>query len=184
VARTEALAELNRLYVDADIFIYFVEGEGAERETVTALFVEAAERNVQLVTSEITIAECLRGALKDRDEPAAATYRDMLSNSDIVEMVTADPVLYEYAALAGCTFSLNLLDAIHVASAVIGECEGLLTNDKGIRGPDILKIIQLSDESSGLSSHSHITSVRQPRASSAARFRASRARFPAIFATQ
>jgi predicted nucleic acid-binding protein len=145
VARTEALAELNRLYVDANIFIYFVEGEGAERETVTALFVEAAERNVQLVTSEITIAECLRGALKDRDETAASTYRDMLSNGDIVEMVTADPVLYEYAALAGCTFSLKLLDAIHVASAVIGECEGLLTNDKAIRGPEMLRIIQLSD---------------------------------------
>jgi predicted nucleic acid-binding protein len=145
VARTEALAGLNRLYVDANIFIYFVEGEGAERETVTALFLEAAERDVQLVTSEITIAECLRGALRGRDETVASTYRDLLSNGAVVELVAADPVLYEYAALAGFTFSLKLFDAIHVASAVIGDCEGLLTNDKGIRGPEMLKIIQLSD---------------------------------------
>jgi predicted nucleic acid-binding protein len=145
VAGTEALAGLNRLYVDANIFIYFVEGDGAERETVTALFVEAAEWDVQLVTGEISIAECLRGALKHGDEAAASAYRHLLSNSDITELVTADPVLYEYAALAGYTFSLKLIDAIHVASAVIGDCDGLLTNDKGIRGPEILKIIQLSN---------------------------------------
>jgi predicted nucleic acid-binding protein len=145
VARTEALNELNRLYVDANVFIYFVEGDGAERETAAALFVEAAERDIQLVTSEITIAECLRGTHKNSDETAASTYRDLLSNGDIVELVTADPVLYEYAALAGFTFSLKLVDAIHVASAVIGECEGLLTNDKGVRGPELLKTIQLSD---------------------------------------
>jgi predicted nucleic acid-binding protein len=145
VARTEALAKLNRIYVDANIFIYFVEGSGAERETVIALFEEAAERDAQLVTSEITIAECLHGALKYRDEIAASTYRELLSNGSIVELVTADPVLYEYAALAASTFSLKLIDAIHVASAVIGECDGLLTNDKGIRGPEKLKIIRLSD---------------------------------------
>ena len=37
---------------------------------------------------------------------------------------------------------------------------------------------------SSFSSHSHITSARQPRSASAARLRASRARFPAILATQ
>lgn len=145
MAKTEALSSLQRIYVDANIFIYFVEGDGAERGTVTALFVEAAEKDIQLVTADITIAECLRGALANGDEPAASTFRDLLSNGDLVELVAAEPVLCEYAALAGFTFSLKLLDAIHVASAVIGECEALLTNDKGIRGPENLRIIQLSD---------------------------------------
>jgi predicted nucleic acid-binding protein len=145
VARTEALAELDRIYVDANIFIYFVEGEGPERETVTALFVEAAERDVQLVTSEITIAECLRGALSSHDETAASTYRDLMSNGAIVELVAADPVLYEYAAMAGSMFSLKLIDSIHVASAVIAECGAFLTNDKRIRGPEAMGVIQLSD---------------------------------------
>jgi predicted nucleic acid-binding protein len=145
VARTEALAEFNRIYVDANIFIYFVEGDGAERETVIDLFVEAAERNVQLVTSEITIAECLRGALKNSDETAASTYRDLLSNDDIVEMITADPVLFEYAALAGCMFSLKLIDSIHIASAMIAGCDAFLTNDKRMRGPEAMGVIQLSD---------------------------------------
>jgi predicted nucleic acid-binding protein len=145
VARTEALAELKRIYVDANIFIYFVEGEGAEREAATALFVEAAERGVQLVTGEITIAECLRGALKNSDETAASTYRDLLSNDDIVEMITADPVLFEYAALAGCMFSLKLIDSIHIASAMIAGCDAFLTNDRRMRGPEAMGVIQLSD---------------------------------------
>jgi predicted nucleic acid-binding protein len=145
VARTEALAGLDRIYVDANIFIHFVEGEGRERETVSALFVEAAERDVQLVTSEITIAECLRGVLSRNDETAASTYRDLLSNGAIVELVGADAVLSKYAALAGSVFSLKLIDSIHVASAVIAECDAFLTNDKRIRGPEALGIIQLSD---------------------------------------
>lgn len=145
MARTDVLAGLERIYVDANIFIYFVEGEGAERETVTALFVKAAEQDVQLVTSEITIAECLRGPLGRHDETAASTYRDLLSNGAVVELVATDPVLFEYAALAGCTFSLKLVDSIHVASAMIGECDALLTNDNGIRGPAALRIMRLGD---------------------------------------
>jgi predicted nucleic acid-binding protein len=145
VARTEALAGLSRIYVDASIFIHFVEDEWPERETVTALFVEAAERDVQLVTSEITIAEGLCGVLSRRDETAASTYRDLLSNGAIVELVAADAVLCEYAALAASMFSLKLAGSIHVASAVNAEYDAFLTNDKRIGGPEALGVIQLSD---------------------------------------
>jgi predicted nucleic acid-binding protein len=62
-----------------------------------------------------------------------------------VEMITADPVLFEYAALAGCMFSLKLIDSIHIASAMIAGCDAFLTNDKRMRGPEAMGVIQLSD---------------------------------------
>lgn len=145
MARTEILAGRQRIYIDANIFIYFVEGDGAERETATDLFVEAAESGVRLITSEISIAECLRGVIGQTDPTAAQIYRDLFSNGSIVELVAADPVLYEYAALAGSLFSLKLIDAIHLASATMANCDAFLTNDKGIRGPETLPIIRFSD---------------------------------------
>ena len=145
MARTDGLAGRHCIYVDANIFIYFVEGAGAERETATALFLEAADRGIRLVTGEISIAECLRGVIGQDEATAASIYRDLFSNGSIVEMVAADPILYEYAALAGSLFSLKLVDAIHLASAVMADCDAFLTNDKGIRGPETLQIIRLSD---------------------------------------
>jgi predicted nucleic acid-binding protein len=145
VARIDRLAGISRLYLDANIFIYFIEGRGAERDAATDILLAAAERGVVLVTGEITIAECLHGAFKQKNEALASVYRDLLSGGIVVETLAGDPVLYECAAYAGSLLSLKLIDAIHAASAMIGECEGFLTNDRGIRVPDGIRIIQLAD---------------------------------------
>lgn len=145
MAKTDILAGISRLYVDSNIFIYLVEGRGADHDIVGALLKEAAARNIRLMTSEVTIAECLHGAFKQGNDKLANVYRDLLSAGIVAETIPGDPVLFEYAAYVGASLSLKLIDAIHVASATIFECDAFLTNDRGIRAPENLRIIQLQD---------------------------------------
>ena len=145
MAKTDVLAGISTLYVDANIFIYLVEGRDGNRDIALAVLRHAAEMNIRLATSEVTIAECLYGAFKQGNEELANIYRDLLSAGIVAETIPGDPVLFEYAAYVGASHSLKLIDAIHVASATIFECDAFLTNDRGIRAPDHLRIIQLRD---------------------------------------
>ena len=144
MAQTDALAGISRLYVDANIFIYLAEGRGPEHDKVAELLKDAAARDIRLVTSEVTIAECLYGAFKQGNEELASLYRDLLSSGVVVETVSGEPVLFEYAAHVAARFSLKLIDAMHVAAAIVFECDALVTNDRGLRAPDNLKMIRLS----------------------------------------
>lgn len=142
---TDRLDGVTSLYLDSNIFIYLVEDRGALRDAVTAILAEAQTRGIFLTTCEITLAECLHGAFKQENEALAGVYRELLSGDGLIKTILCQSIIFEDAARFGAALSLKLTDAIHLASAVHFGCDAFLTNDRGIRGPEILKIIQLSD---------------------------------------
>ena len=142
---TDQLAGVSSLYLDSNIFIYLVEDRGAVRDAVTAMLAEAQTLGIFLTTSEITLAECMFGAFKQENEALAGVYRALFFDGGPIRTILCQSIIFEDAARFGAALSLNLINATHLASATHSGCDAFLTNDKGIRGPEILKIIQLSD---------------------------------------
>jgi len=136
---------VGKLYLDANILIYFVEGKDDLGDLAALIFAEADAIGAELVTSEISIVECLRGPFKTDHPRLVATWRDLFRNRDLIALTPVLASILDDAAHIGAEFGLKTIDAIHVASALSAGCEALLTNDQGMRGPERLAIRQLSE---------------------------------------
>lgn len=120
-----------RVYVDANVFIYALEGEPRVRSEVRPLFdlLDAAE--TEAVTSEVTLAEVLVMPYRLGVAEVAARYERLLAPKPGLVRVPATVDLWRAAArLRGATPSLRLPDALHAATAEAEQCTLLVTGDR------------------------------------------------------
>ncbi|MBT9371605.1 type II toxin-antitoxin system VapC family toxin [Rhizobium sp. CSW-27] len=133
-----------RVYLDANILIYLLEGNNARQDEVrTMLAAHLADRD-ELHSSEFVVGECLRGAW--RQGPALVTaYRRMFSNRAFITLAPVTLPLIERAAELGASLNMKLVDSLHVATAEACGCQLFITNDRGIRAPAGLALQSLSE---------------------------------------
>ena len=134
-----------KIYIDANIVIYFAESDDENQDKADAIFAYAAENSIPLITSEITIAECLRGIYGEGKDTAREKYNAIFYETGFFRLVPVARKILEYSAMIGAENRLKLIDAIHVTSAIAAECDVFLTNDRGIRSTDDLKVVYLSE---------------------------------------
>jgi len=111
-------------------------------------FAHIDQRRIEVVTSEITLAECLVKPFADKDIFAVETYMALLGEQPSLPVVPISRSILLSAAQLRAETKLKLPDAIHVATAKWAECSAFVTNDQGIKESDDLRIImwdQLSE---------------------------------------
>ncbi len=133
-----------RVYVDTNAFVYFLERHPEFYERVLPLFEAAAQGRLQVVTSELTVAELLVQPYKMGRADIAATYRRFLKDEGLIELVPISLNVLEAAAASRGTLGGSLADAIHIATASMSDCSAFVTNDHRIRLAPPLKIIHLA----------------------------------------
>ena len=136
-----------RVYVDTNALVYFLERHPELYERVLPLFEAAAQGKLQLVTSELTVAELLVQPYKMGRADIAATYRRFLKDEGLIDLVPVSLNVLEAAAASRGTQGGSLADAIHVATASLSDCSAFVTNDHRIRSAPPLKIVQLAQSS-------------------------------------
>lgn len=134
-----------KIYVDANIIIYFLEGDEARQDTAAGLFRCAEENGIPLMTSEIAVAECLYGAYKAEKPDLAEDYRELFHEIGLFHLIPVEREITERAAKIGAANGLKLIDAIHVTSALDVGCTVFVTNDRRVTAVDGLKVVQLPD---------------------------------------
>lgn len=135
----------SRLYFDANVFIYAVEGSDDIAGRLRTLF-ELLGRNLNLaVTSELTLAEVLPKA----DAIRRRTYLELILHSGLFDLypVTRDVLMEtaDYRRIAGVSrldasklyaSVPKLPDAIHVVTAVRAGCGRMLSFDRALKLPE------------------------------------------------
>ena len=130
---------MNRIYLDANIFIHMVEG-GDDNE-VPQLLRQVADLawrpgNPLFATSELTLAEVMVKPYRLGDEMLVQFYDRAIIGNGWLDVGPVDRQILEAAAILRARWrSLRLPDAIHVATAVSFRCSRMLTGDAGISGP-------------------------------------------------
>lgn len=139
-----------RVYLDANVFIYVVEGIEAHAPALRPLLPAVASGRVSAVTSALTLAEVLvhpfRTGNVRREQAFARTVRS--GGGLTVEPVT-EAVLIGAARVRADRPSFKLPDAIHVATAQLAGCAVLVTNDAGIAAAPGVEVVRLSDAAHG-----------------------------------
>ena len=132
----------SRLYLDTNVLVAMVEGEGAIRDLLYELFATSgeasaksgeAERGPRLTTCELTFAEALVVPYRDERDDLITIYENVLSDTAMLETAPLEKPVFRYAAVLRSAYAgLKLPDAIHVAAAIGLKCSHLLTGDKAL----------------------------------------------------
>lgn len=134
------MAELKRVYFDNTVFVDVVKTDlGKEMADARAADVWMAKRlmeahrdkEVQVLTSALTIAECTHGGDGDVSERAQFLISKMLMSGDYVHLIQMTPFVATAARDLRWKSGINLkgADGIHAASAISAECCEFLTGD-------------------------------------------------------
>ena len=134
------MSDTRRIYVDSCGFIDMVKTKvgkalTTEREHdvwfLKRLLEAGRDKEIEVYTSTITIAECSHGGDGDISEPIKSTFTLLLMSGQYVRLVQTTPFIGVDARDLRWRYGLALkgADAIHVASALDRKCEELLTSD-------------------------------------------------------
>jgi len=127
------------IYLDANPFIYALEGAPAISAPLKALFETLRGQPGSAVTSELTLAEVLAPSKgRKRTPQLKRAYLDLMVWSRFIELQPVSRgILFETVNLrtTRATARLKLPDAIHLATAIRSQCRFLMSGDKGIPVP-------------------------------------------------
>jgi len=132
-----------RLYLDANVFIYVVEGSPEHDAFLGGLLDLLGTGDTTAVTSELTLAEVLAKPFEENRTDLADIYEEMVAPSPWLDMVPVNRAVLLRAARLRAELKLRLPDAIHVASAVAAGCELFLSNDYRLKVPAGVALVRL-----------------------------------------
>lgn len=135
----------DRIYLDANVFIYAVEGFPKYAELCVELFEAIDDRAIHAFTSELSLAEVLVKPMCDVNLAAVDAYKAMIRNRPSLEVwqVSRD-VLVQAAQIRSVT-TCKLPDAIHAATAMAAKADFIFTADQEFKAPSGLVCITLDE---------------------------------------
>jgi predicted nucleic acid-binding protein len=132
-------------YLDANVFIFVLEGTAAVAERVRPLLDKLRAYPGVGITSELTLAEVLAGSDRPRDAATKRAYLDLIVWSGFIDLIPVNrSVLYESVDLRlahrqAHGKKLDLPDAIHLSTAIQRRCRYFISGDEGIVPPNEMK---------------------------------------------
>jgi len=116
------------IYIDTSILIYTVEKIPDYYTLLIPLWKASSTKEIDIITSELTLMETLVGPLKKGNVKLADTYEEILLNTEIRLFPISISILKKSADLRA-RINIRTPDAIHVSTALEGKCDMFLTND-------------------------------------------------------
>jgi len=133
------------VYLDANIFIYALEGLPPVVAKLAALFQRFDRGELRAVTSELTLAEVLVKPIRDNNTAFRDQYDQSIRTTPSLTVVpVARQILVDAATLRAMS-TLKLPDAIHGATALAANCTTYLTNDHRFTTVPNLPVLLLAD---------------------------------------
>jgi predicted nucleic acid-binding protein len=136
-----ALHSGDRFYFDTNVIVSTVEQSSIFGQPHFHFIERLDAREIEAVTSELSLAECLVKPLRDRAGDLVAAYLRFLDNRPSLPVLPIDRDVLLGAARIRATLETKLPDAIHIATAIRAECSIFLTNDKRLRVPAGLRVV-------------------------------------------
>jgi predicted nucleic acid-binding protein len=131
--------------LDTAPIIYFVERHPTYFSVIDAFFNEAEQEKVILVTSPITLAECLYYPYKLGNESLQNRFLKQITQGRRTRFVPTTAKIAQESAELRAKYSLGFADSLQVATAILANCQAMWTNDKGWQRVAELDILLLDN---------------------------------------
>lgn len=134
-----------RVYFDANAVIYSVEKIQPYLGLLQDVWDAAESGQIVIVSSELLLLEVLVKPLRDADALLQGIYRELLLESDEVELIPMQLPIIEHATRIRAAANLKAPDAIHAATALETSASLFITNDPGFTRVAALPVVVLSE---------------------------------------
>jgi len=114
---SESLLSIRRLFLDTAPVIYYAERKPAYVRLVDPFFQRLDEGSLTVVTSPVTLAECLVAPLRKNQADYQQVFVDLVANGPNCILVSIDRETAILAARLRARYNLTLTDAFQVAAA-------------------------------------------------------------------
>ena len=133
------------VYFDTNVFIYSIDGYEEYTELLKDIFSHIAEHRLLVITSELTLAECLVKPVKDENIEAVMQFERHINSSESMKVRPVSREILRQSAHVRAELELKLPDAIHMATAIDQGCKTFITNDKRLklRTPEAMQQVYL-----------------------------------------
>jgi uncharacterized protein len=115
-----------RYYLDAAPIIYLIE---QSQPFATAIRSKLATLGVVPITSELARLECRVKPMRDGSQALLHDFDDYFANS-IAEIFPLTRDVIDLATEIRAQYNFKTPDSIHLAAAVISDCDVFMTNDQ------------------------------------------------------
>lgn len=132
-----------RVYIDTNVFIYFLSGHPTYFEASSRVISACAESSVFGFTGDAAVAEVMVGAYKHADPTLTTRFKLFFAQRNFLTITTHGAQVFDAVAQLVAKGGLIFIDALHIATAINSKCAYFVTNDKGIKSSTHLKVVQL-----------------------------------------
>lgn len=141
----EALRGVSSILMDSAPAIYHLERHPRYAKVLDDFFRVRSRRGMEIITSPVTLAECLVQPVRKTLGELVASYRALLLEGEDTTFHIIGEHEAQLAAEIRVEHNLRLPDAFQVAVARLTGCEAILTNDTLFRRVDHPRAIILND---------------------------------------
>jgi predicted nucleic acid-binding protein len=141
----DALTGVGQLCIETAPFIYYTENRAGYVDKMRAIFQRAVDEHIAIVTSTITLTECLTKPQRDNDTGLITAYKAMLRATHRVRLVSVDDTVAGRAADLRARYNLRTPDALHIATALVTGCDAFLTNDLRLKRVTEIRVLALDE---------------------------------------
>jgi predicted nucleic acid-binding protein len=139
------LRKVRSLFLDSAPIIYFVEKHPTYLPLLIPFFSAIDQNKIQVVTSPITLAECLVHPLKIGDLDLATSFEKLIVHRNNTFFAATNPIIAKQAADIRAHYGLKLPDSIQIATAIFMKCDLLITNDVDFKRVKEITIVVVED---------------------------------------
>jgi len=135
-----------KIFIDTAPLIYYIE-ENSDYIAYLNLIFENPEKYQNIIsTSVITLLEVLVLPYKNNNIQLVNKYKNILENSNDIEIYPVTIEISKYAAELRAKYNLRTPDSIQFATAIIIKAGIFLTNDISLKRVSEIKTITLDEE--------------------------------------
>lgn len=140
------MIEFKRVFIDTAPLIYYLENSSLYMESIQKFFRMCIEKDIQLVTSAVTVEEYLVFPYSSGRMEFADNFKRFVQYMNIEVIDDIDSEIAEQAAkIRGQYKTFKAMDALQIATAVVSGCDMFFTNDKQLRQEKELPCMTMDD---------------------------------------
>ncbi len=124
------------IYLDSCIVIYLIEGNFSRRQRIVEYLLHSDSGSNQIGFSDLTRLECLVHPVRERNVHLRSAYETFF-DGPYCQYIPLTSEVFEKATELRTRYRVKTPDAIHLAAALISECDIFLTNDLRLKRVDI-----------------------------------------------
>ena len=132
-------------YLDANVFIYAVEGFERFASVSKQLLAALDAGNLKGLTSELTLAEVLVAPIRQSRYDGVAEFEALLSGRPTLQLIPINRAILRRSAEHRAILGGTLPDAIHTATAFESDCTHFITADRNLKTSPSIELVLLDE---------------------------------------